>query len=117
MPAAQVIEVHFFNAHASFKRNQTCAHFGDELQDFTDTAALCELVDVVISVDTSVAHLAGALGRPVWLLLPQVADWRWLTDRDDSPWYPNARLYRQQRMGDWSGVIQSVKTDLGALRG
>ncbi len=75
-------------------------HFGDALQDFSDTAALCELVDVVISIDTSVAHLAGAMGRPVWIMLPAVADWRWMLNRDDSSWYPSARLHRQARQGD-----------------
>lgn len=88
------------------------AHFGEALGDFTDTAALCELMDVVISVDTSVAHLAGALGRPVWVLLPLSPDWRWLLNRSDSPWYPSARLYRQDLLGDWAGVIRRVRTDL-----
>ena len=88
------------------------AYFGDELKDFSDTAALCELMDVVISVDTSVAHLAGALGRQVWILLPFIPDWRWLLDRSDSPWYPDARLYRQDKPGDWAGVLERVKLDL-----
>jgi ADP-heptose:LPS heptosyltransferase len=85
------------------------------LNDFSDTAALCELMDVVISVDTSVAHLAGALGKPLWVLLPHVADWRWLTERTDVPWYPSARLFRQGEAGDWDGVIDAVKQALGAL--
>ena len=63
-------------------------HFGDTLRDFSDTAALVESLDLVISVDTSIAHVAGALGRPVWLLLPFVPDWRWQLARDDTPWYP-----------------------------
>lgn len=87
-------------------------HFGDELQDFADTAALCELMDVVISVDTSVAHLAGALGKPVWILLSYVSDWRWFLDRADSPWYPSATLYRQERSGDWSALIGRMGSDL-----
>ena len=87
------------------------------LQDFADTAALCEQVDLVIAVDTSVAHLAGALGKPLWVLLPQVADWRWLTERSDSPWYPSARLFRQPRKGDWDSVIASVRQELAALAG
>ena len=70
-------------------------HFGGELKNFSDTAAIISNLDVVISVDTSVAHLAGALGTPVWILLPFVPDWRWLLDREDSPWYPTARLFRQ----------------------
>jgi len=87
-------------------------HFGGQLNDFTDTAALCELMDVVVSVDTSVAHLAGAMGRPVWILLPFIPDWRWLLDREDSVWYPSARLFRQDRAGDWAGVIDKVRTAL-----
>ena len=87
-------------------------HFGDELKDFADTAALCEQMDLIISVDTSVAHLAGALGKPVWILLPFRPDWRWLLERTDSPWYPSARLFRQEKMGDWDGVMKSVKAEL-----
>jgi len=68
---------------------------GPELKDFCDTAALLGQLDLLVTVDTSVAHLAGALGRPVWLLLPRVPDWRWMLDRDDSPWYPSMRLFRQ----------------------
>lgn len=88
--------------------------FSAELHDFTDTAAICELMDLVISVDTSTAHLAGAMGKPVWILLPFVPDWRWLLDRDDTPWYPGARLYRQARPGDWAGVLSRVGKDLAA---
>jgi hypothetical protein len=84
-------------------------HFGDEISDFADTAALIELVDVVITVDTSVAHLAGAMGKPVWVLLPSNPDWRWLLHREDSPWYPTARLFRQPAIGDWAGVIDQVR--------
>lgn len=87
-------------------------HFGDALEDFGDTAALCELMDLVISVDTSVAHLSGALGRPTWVLLPHVPDWRWLLDRDDSPWYRSVKLYRQAADRQWSGVLASVRADL-----
>lgn len=90
--------------------------FCDGINDFSDTAALCELVDVVVTVDTSVAHLAGALGRPVLVLLSsRAADWRWLMDRSDSPWYPSATLYRQQEEGDWAGVIEQVKSQLDQL--
>ena len=88
--------------------------FADELRDFEDTAALIQHMDVVIAVDTSVAHLAGALGRPVWVLLPHGPDWRWLLDRDDSPWYPAARLFRQPRFGDWQSVLQRVAQALSA---
>jgi len=84
-------------------------HLGDELDDFADTAALLDLMDLVITVDTSVAHLAGALGRPVFILLAFNPDWRWLFDRTDSPWYPSARLFRQPAPGDWVSVISDVK--------
>jgi ADP-heptose:LPS heptosyltransferase len=90
-------------------------HTGDALADFSDTAALCVLMDLVISVDTSVAHLAGALGIPVWVLLTWVPDWRWLLDRDDSPWYPSMRLFRQQARGDWNGVLERVELELTTL--
>jgi tetratricopeptide (TPR) repeat protein len=80
----------------------------ESLNDFSDTAALIAQLDLVISVDTAVAHLAGALGRPVWILLPFHPDFRWLRDREDSPWYPTARLFRQSRDGDWKGVVDRV---------
>jgi hypothetical protein len=82
--------------------------FGEELTEFADTAALIDQLDLVISVDTAVAHLAGALGKPVWILLPLVPDWRWLQVRSDSPWYPSARLFRQTTYGDWEAVIRQV---------
>lgn len=88
---------------------------GPQLQDFTDTAALCALMDVVISVDTSVAHLAGALGCPTWVLLPHVPDWRWLLARSDSPWYPRMRLFRQGPERHWTPVLQAVAEHLGHL--
>jgi hypothetical protein len=86
--------------------------FKDSLRDFTDTAALCECMDMVISVDTSVAHMSGALGKKTWVLLAFVADWRWLTDREDSPWYPTLRLFRQKSLGDWTGVFERVSAEL-----
>lgn len=88
---------------------------GSRVADFGDTAALCELMDVVITIDDAVAHLAGALGKPTWILLPQVADWRWLREREDSPWYPSAKLYRQPADGGWNAVLDKVETDLRAL--
>lgn len=85
------------------------------IRDFSDTAALIACLDLVISVDTSVAHLAGALGKPIWLLLPHHAEWRWLPDEDRSPWYPTMRLFRQTQPGDWNGVIVRVSEELHAL--
>jgi tetratricopeptide (TPR) repeat protein len=92
-------------------------HLGGDLRDFADTAAIISLLDVVISVDTAVAHLAGALGKPVLILLPYAADFRWMRGRDDSPWYPTARLLRQPAFGDWDSVIAGVGEALrsGAL--
>jgi hypothetical protein len=86
--------------------------FDDDLLDFVNTAALCECMDVVISVDTSLAHLSGALGQRTWVLLPFNPDWRWLLGRDDSPWYPTARLYRQKAVGDWNAVFARIAADL-----
>jgi tetratricopeptide (TPR) repeat protein len=79
---------------------------------FLDVAAVMECLELVITSDTSIAHLAGALGRPTWVLLKHVPDWRWLLDRDDSPWYPTMRLFRQNRPGDWSGVFDRVSDEL-----
>jgi tetratricopeptide (TPR) repeat protein len=85
----------------------------EQLTDFAETAALVRLLDLVITVDTSVAHVPGALGRPVWILLPHVPhDWRWLLDRDDSVWYPTARLFRQPGAGDWASVVRRVGEEL-----
>jgi tetratricopeptide (TPR) repeat protein len=86
-----------------------------DVADFDDTAALLCAVDLLISVDTAVAHLAGALGRPVWVLSRHDACWRWLGDRSDSPWYPTLRHYRQAKPGDWGGVVAQVAADLRAL--
>jgi tetratricopeptide (TPR) repeat protein len=97
---------------ATLDSNPFIVSLGDDLLDFDNTAALCECMDVVISVDTSIAHLSGALGRPTWVLLPFNPDWRWLLDRADSPWYPTAKLYRQRAAGDWNEVFARVATDL-----
>lgn len=90
-------------------------HFGEALKDFGDTAALCDLMDLVVSVDTSVAHLSGAVGRPTWILLPHVPDWRWLLDRDESPWYPSVKLYRQASDREWAGVLGRLHIDLRSM--
>jgi tetratricopeptide (TPR) repeat protein len=92
-------------------------HFGAEQADFSDAAALASLMDLVISVDTAVGHLAGALGRPLWMLLSNAPHWPWLLEREDNPWYPTARLFRQEKAGDWDGVIARVARELRAKFG
>jgi tetratricopeptide (TPR) repeat protein len=119
-----------FGVDATYVRLQKELRAGDEnvlrnrddifdptemLNDFADTAALISRLDLVISVDTSVAHLAGALGRPVWILLPHTPDWRWLLGRSNTSWYPAARLYRQAAPDDWDEVVVRVKADLPNL--
>ncbi|MGR3294282.1 MAG: tetratricopeptide repeat protein, partial [Candidatus Scalindua sp.] len=86
-----------------------------KLNDFADTAAAISCLDMVISVDTAVAHLAGAIGKPVWTLLPFVPDWRWQLERDDSPWYPSMRLFRQTQLYDWNGIFYQVRKSLSKL--
>ena len=87
-------------------------HLGGELGDFADTAAVISSLDVVVSVDTAVAHLAGALGKPVVILLPYAADFRWMRSSDDTPWYPTAKLFRQPAFGDWDSVIARLEDEL-----
>jgi len=89
--------------------------YENDLNDFSDTAGLVSEMNLVISVDTSVAHLAGALGKPVWILLPFAPDYRWMTEREDSPWYPTARLFRQSQIGDWTSIIAKVAAELKVL--
>jgi ADP-heptose:LPS heptosyltransferase len=79
---------------------------------FIDTAAIMQILDLIVTCDTSIAHLAGALGRPVWVLLKDVPDWRWLLERQDSPWYPTMRLFRQKRHGGWGEVFDRVSEAL-----
>jgi hypothetical protein len=91
----------------------------DELHDFSDTAGLVANLDLVITVDSAVAHLAGAMGKPVWILIPSSPDWRWMAGREDSPWYRSARLFRQTTRGDWTVVMERVAAALnesGAAR-
>jgi ADP-heptose:LPS heptosyltransferase len=97
---------------ATLKESAGIIHFRHELEGFSETAALISHLDLVISVDTAIAHLAGALGKPVWILLTHVPDWRWLLDRDDSPWYPTARLFRQSEAREWDSVITRVGDEL-----
>ena len=99
----------------TLRANPEILDFRDEAADFSDTAALCECLDLVISVDTSVAHLSAALGGKTWILLPYVADWRWLLDRDTSPWYASVTLYRQTIRHDWRGVFETVAAHLTAM--
>ncbi len=96
-------------------RKNQIKHFGTELNDFTDTAALTQLMDLVISVDTSVAHLAATLSIPTWILIAYSPDWRWLLDRTDSPWYPSVKLYRQTELNSWDTALKQVKLDLEKL--
>jgi hypothetical protein len=97
------------------RRYPDVVQIGTELGDFADTAAVVSLLDLVVSVDTSVAHLAGALGRPVWMLVPFGPDFRWMLTREDSPWYPTLRLFRQPRPSDWDSVLHRVIEELNRL--
>jgi tetratricopeptide (TPR) repeat protein len=111
-PLAQIPNVKFFSLQKERSANPPeSLHLIDltaDLTDFTETAAMISQLDLVITVDTAIAHLAGALAKPTWLMLPQVPDWRWLTDRADSPWYPTLKLFRQTTAGDWADVIGRV---------
>ena len=115
-PLARVPGVRFFSlqkgpAAAEAKTpppGMELVDWSEELRDFADSAALVANLDLVISVDTAVVHLAGAMGKPVWTLLAFVPDWRWLLKREDSPWYPSMRLFRQGSLGDWDGVVARV---------
>jgi tetratricopeptide (TPR) repeat protein len=108
-PAASLV------TEKSSKQGLSLTNWGDDFQDFSDTAAAIATLDLVISIDTSVAHLAGALGKPVWLLLPKVADWRWLMTGTRSPWYPSMRLFRQHRDAGWETVMVEVVQELHSL--
>jgi hypothetical protein len=91
-------------------------NLGAAVGDFADTLAVMECLDLVVCVDTSVGHLAGAAGKPVWIMLPHACDWRWLQGRTDSPWYPTARLFRQSTRQVWSDVVDAVAAALRDLR-
>jgi tetratricopeptide (TPR) repeat protein len=120
-PLADVKDAIFFSLQKGDPSRQTPPaglnwfDFTAELNDFADSAALVTNLDLVIAVDTAVAHLAGALAKPTWILLPHPPDWRWLLDRLDSPWYPTARIFRQRSAGDWAPVISEVTAVLAAL--
>jgi hypothetical protein len=89
-------------------------NIGAEIEDYDDTMAILDNLDLLVTVDTSVAHLAGAMGRPVWIMLPRAPDWRWLLERSDTPWYPSVRLFRQPSMRRWDDVVQTIATELAA---
>jgi Tfp pilus assembly protein PilF len=97
------------------ERQSAILHFADDQNDFAETAALIANLDLVVTVDTSVAHLAAALGKPVWILLPWAPDWRWMLERADSPWYPSATLVRQPKAGDWDSVLARVAAQIAQL--
>ncbi len=97
---------------APLAAEQRVTHLGAELEDFSDTAAVVALCDLVIAVDTAPVHLAGAMGRPVWVLVPFAPDWRWTRAGETTPWYPTARIFRQTSLGDWAGVIARVGEEL-----
>jgi tetratricopeptide (TPR) repeat protein len=106
---AEIEGVTLFNLqHGEPAQGLPCIDLSHETGDFADTAALVERMDVIVTVDTAMAHLACGLGRPTWILLNAHADWRWLRDRESSPWYPNARLFRQRSRGQWTEVIQRI---------
>jgi hypothetical protein len=88
-------------------------NLGPEIRDFGDTMAILDALDLVVAVDTAVIHLAGAMGKPVWVMLPYAPDWRWLLDRRDSPWYPSTRLFRQSAARDWAPVVAAIAAELG----
>jgi len=95
-------------------RLDNVVHFGEELSDFDDTAAVIASLDLVVTVDTAVAHLAAAMGKPVWILLAHAPEWRWLLHRSDSPWYPTVRLFRQQQLDGWAPVVEQIRVELGS---
>lgn len=97
---------------AALKAHPAIRHFGAEQQVFTDAAAICDLVDVVVGIDTSLVHLAATMGKPTWVLLSYNPDWRWLLDREDNPWYGSVKAYRQPQPGDWHAVLRQVQEDL-----
>ena len=119
-PLLQILGTAFYSLQKGGEANETknlsvdmkVVDYSDEILDFSDTAAFIDNLDLVISVDTAVAHLAGALGKPVWTLLPFSPEWRWLLDREDSPWYPSMKLFRQSSFGDWDSVMERVAAEL-----
>ena len=124
VPLAQVPNVKFYSLQVgdasreieSVARRLPITDLSKDLSDFHETAAAMQCLDLILTIDTAAAHLAGALGRTVWTLLPWAGDWRWLSDRPDSPWYPTMRLFRQSTKGDWSEPIEQVRRQLTSFR-
>jgi hypothetical protein len=125
-PLARVPGMRLFSLQKGQGREQLAAlgddrfeviDLADSLDGFIDTAAAIKVLDLVITCDTSVAHLAGALAAPVWVALPLAADWRWMQERSDTPWYPTMRLFRQRRRGDWQGVFEAMAAELASSVG
>jgi len=85
---------------------------GNEIKDYADTAAIIEMMDIIISVDTSLIHLAGTLGKRSYLMLPYSSEWRWLQERQDSPWYPSIKIFRQESPGDWKSVLLKLRNQI-----
>lgn len=119
-PILNVPDIEFFSLQKGPAAGQAAGFpitdLSSELQDFSDTAAIIEQLDLIVTVDTAVAHLAGAMGKAAWVLLAQVPDWRWMLEREDSPWYPTLRMFRQSRRGDWSEPIARVAMEIAKLR-
>ena len=119
-PFAQIDDITFYSLQKGEAAKQSknppkgmkLIDYTEEIHDFSDTAAFIENFDLIISIDTVVAHLAGALGKPVWTLIPFSPDWRWMLNREDSPWYPTMRIFRQQAIGEWESVIVHIKEEL-----
>lgn len=123
-PVLTVPGIQFVSLQKDVRTADACAlrqhseviDFGEDIKDFSDTCAAIAQLDIIISVDTAVAHLAGAMDKPVWILLPHIPDFRWLLGRDDSPWYPSARLFRKTDTGNWGEVISCLKNELAIAR-
>ncbi len=122
-PLSQIPEVQLYGLQKGadaaqvngLPENMTVTNLGEKFKDFSDTAGVIENLDLVISVDTATAHLAGAMGKPIWTLLPFAPDWRWMLNRETTPWYPTMRLFRQPNRGNWEAVFQQVELELRKL--
>ena len=119
LPLCQIEDVRLYGLQkgepARQAKEMPLINLGEQFDDFTDAAAAIDNLDLIISVDTAVLHLAGAMGKPVWALLAYSPDWRWMLKRADSPWYPSMRLFRQQKWGDWDSLLQVVARELRTI--